>query len=428
MNDESRTKRRPTEGRPIGTRAEESTAQRPCDCQLKYCVLAEAVPSPVFIKDFDGRYVYVNDSAARFLGKAETEIEGTTVFDHFPVETAAEMLTHIRNVRTEKRIVRWDYTLKFNGDRHIFMLTLAPMIGREGEVRGVLGVAHDITQLREANEKLAQSEARVQALLDASPDSMFLVDTEGKVLAHNKELSKRFQRSPGEDLTGKNILELVEPQLAERRLAAAAEVIRTAKPIRQRDQRGGLILDNRIQPVPDGEGRVVQLAVFSRDITDLVKAEEILKEREKSLEAKTKSLSELNIALKVLLEKRSQDREEVEQQIVYSVKHLIEPYLDKLKGTSLDKNQRAYLEILKSNLQDILSPLARSLSSDHYGLTPKELQVAMLVMDGKTTKEIAGLLHASVRSIEFHRANLRKKLGLTNKRSSLRSHLMSISE
>lgn len=71
MNDESKTKRRPTEGQPVGTRAEESTAQRPCECQLKYyCVLAEAVPSPVFIKDLDGRYVYVNESAARFLGKA----------------------------------------------------------------------------------------------------------------------------------------------------------------------------------------------------------------------------------------------------------------------------------------------------------------------------------------------------------------------
>lgn len=430
VKDEGKPKQRRTERQPTGADVAKwkTMAKNMQDCELQSCILAEMVPSPVFINDIEGRYLYVNKSAAQFLGKESREVEGTCIFDYFPPEITARMIDHIREVYAHKKVVHADYVLTFRGDRHFFTLLLSPLFNQDGEVTSVLEIAHDITELKEANEKLAQSEARVQALLDAAPDSMFLIDPQGKLLAHNKALCKRFQRSPGEDLSGKNILDLVEPELAEMRVAFAVEAMRTGKPVWQRDRRGDLILDNRIQPVMDSNGKVNQLAVFSRDITDMVKAEEILREREKSLEAKTRSLSELNIALKVLLDKRSQDREEVEERIVSSVKHLVEPYLEKLAGTQLDKKQKDYLQILKSNLQDILSPLVKTLSSDHYGLTPKEIQVAMLVMDGKTTKEIAELLHTSVRSIEFHRANLRKKLGLKNKPSNLRSSLISISK
>ena len=81
---------------------------------------------------------------------------------------------------------------------------------------------------------------------------------------------------------------------------------------------------------------------------------------------------------------------------------------------------------MKSHLNDIASPLARKLSSDQYRLTPKEMNVAMLIKEGKTTKEIAELMHSSMRSVEFHRENLRKKLDLTNKKSNLRSRLLTI--
>jgi DNA-binding CsgD family transcriptional regulator len=151
-----------------------------------------------------------------------------------------------------------------------------------------------------------------------------------------------------------------------------------------------------------------------------------LQERERKLDAKSKTLEELNVALKVLLEKRTQDKEEVEERVVSNIKLLIEPYLQKLEGSGLTEKQSAYLDILKSHLKDIASPLARKLSSDQYHLTPKEMHVAMLIKEGKTTKEIAELMNSSMRSVEFHRENLRKKLALTNKKSNLRSRLLTM--
>jgi DNA-binding CsgD family transcriptional regulator len=59
-------------------------------------------------------------------------------------------------------------------------------------------------------------------------------------------------------------------------------------------------------------------------------------------------------------------------------------------------------------------------------LTAKEIEIAKLVRDGKTTKEMADMLHSSIRAVEFHRDNIRKKLGLNKSNKNLRSYLLSL--
>ena len=103
------------------------------------------------------------------------------------------------------------------------------------------------------------------------------------------------------------------------------------------------------------------------------------------------------------------------------------PYLEILKRGTLNENQRTYLNILESNLKDIISPFARSLSLKHLNLTHKEMEVANLIKYGRTTKEIADLLNLSTRTIESHRKNVRKKLGIKNNKLNLRTYLSSLS-
>jgi DNA-binding CsgD family transcriptional regulator len=161
-------------------------------------------------------------------------------------------------------------------------------------------------------------------------------------------------------------------------------------------------------------------------IIELKQAEQWLKEREKELEIKSSNLEEANIALKVLLKRRDEDKTELEEKILFNVKELVAPYLEKLKKSGLDESQKAYLSVLGSNLENIVSPFGRSLSFGYLNLTPTEIQVANLVKQGKTTKEIAGLLNASRKTIETHRENIRDKLGIKNKKANLRTHLLSL--
>ncbi len=85
------------------------------------------------------------------------------------------------------------------------------------------------------------------------------------------------------------------------------------------------------------------------------------------------------------------------------------------------------MKVLELSLKDITSPFADRLSSVFLNLTSKETEVARLVKEGKSTKEIAVLLNSTVRAIEFHRDNIRKKLGLNKSDRNLRSFLMSLS-
>ncbi len=82
---------------------------------------------------------------------------------------------------------------------------------------------------------------------------------------------------------------------------------------------------------------------------------------------------------------------------------------------------------MESYLRIVLSQFSRRFRRPYLGLTPRELQIANLIRDGKSTKDIAELLHISPRAIVFHRQNLREKLGLKADRANLRSWLMSLS-
>ena len=151
-----------------------------------------------------------------------------------------------------------------------------------------------------------------------------------------------------------------------------------------------------------------------------------VKERTEELEIKTNSLEEINTAMKVLLKKREEDKEELEDNVLANLKAMIEPYFNKIKNTKMDDQQKVLLNIIESNLKEIISPFANKLSSKYINLTPAEIRVADFVKHGKRTKEIATFLNLSVKTIESHRESIRKKIGIKNKKTNLRSCLLSL--
>jgi ligand-binding sensor protein/DNA-binding CsgD family transcriptional regulator len=151
-----------------------------------------------------------------------------------------------------------------------------------------------------------------------------------------------------------------------------------------------------------------------------------LKESTIELEVEKSNLKEANIALQVLLDKRQEDKKETADNLLTNVKELIAPYLEKIKKTKLDVHQETILSIIESNLNTITSPFARKMSRTYLNLTPVEIKVANLIRHGSNSKEIAELMSLSPRTIYNHRKNIRKKLGIENKETNLRSYLLSI--
>jgi PAS domain S-box-containing protein len=173
-------------------------------------------------------------------------------------------------------------------------------------------------------------------------------------------------------------------------------------------------------------GEVVGVTIMPTDITKQKQAEEELKSRKEALKVRSNQLEDVNRALRVLLKQRDRDRTEVEEKVMANVKELVVPYVEKLRKHASDMKQMAYLNILESNLRNIIAPFTHKLYSKYSSLTPTEIQTAQLIKDGRTTREIAELLSVSTRTVESHRQNIRIKMGLHAKKANLRSHLLSM--
>ena len=103
-------------------------------------------------------------------------------------------------------------------------------------------------------------------------------------------------------------------------------------------------------------------------------------------------------ATELVLVKRALDNREVELKELKTA----------LRAIRLtDTDQIARLDIIESNINNLISGFSARLTSNEYALTPREIQIAALIKDGKTTKEIAEYLSVSTASIDFHRNNIR---------------------
>lgn len=176
-----------------------------------------------------------------------------------------------------------------------------------------------------------------------------------------------------------------------------------------------------------GEGPI-RVVASHEEITALKVTEKALKKSQETLMEQKQSLEEANIAMKVLLKQREQDKLDLEKKVLSNVKDLVLPYVDKLKNARLKPKDRTLVEIVDEHLQDIISPMLQRLSNASLILTPQEMQVAALVKDGRTSQEIADILNVAETTVNFHRKNLRIKFGLRNKRTNLRSYLLSLSQ
>ncbi|HEX7535368.1 MAG TPA: PAS domain S-box protein, partial [Syntrophales bacterium] len=319
----------------------------------------------------------------------------------------------------------------------------------------VLSLLYDITDHKQAEEALREAHRRLDEIIEFLPDATFVVQADGKVIAWNKAIEQMTGVSKAA-MIGKGEYEYALPFYGERRpllidlalledpefekskydiTQRAADTIYAEAYVPKTYGGKGAYLSGSASRLRNSAGNIVGAIESIRDATqrkrtenELAKyregLEQLVAERTQGLEDKKKSLEELNISLKVLLRHREEDKKELEDRFISNVKSLILPYVEKIKSGALDTHQKSCLDIIESNLNEIITPFMRTMR--HYSFTPKELTVASLIKDGKTTKEIAEILGVGTHAIDSHRNRIRKKIGLSTRRSNLQSHLRSL--
>ncbi len=173
-------------------------------------------------------------------------------------------------------------------------------------------------------------------------------------------------------------------------------------------------------PILDVDDDLVGVLEYVRDITYQYKLEKDLNR----IMEQYQSLEKRNAAISQLLAQRKLEREQFEDTITQNFEKVIKPSLDYLKTTT-DVNEVNFVETL---IEEIVYPITKKRSSILDILTTREMRIAYLIKEGKSSREIAKTLVVSKKTIDFHRANIRKKLGLkteTGERTNLMTYLIS---
>jgi len=166
------------------------------------------------------------------------------------------------------------------------------------------------------------------------------------------------------------------------------------------------------------EERLLLNAVVERlgRITERIRAKEMLQIEEKALRNK-------NIAMTEILNQVKSQNREIAGRIQANIDNIVLPILERLEQDLENTSYESNLGLLKQNLQEIASPLYSRLTREFNTLSPKELQVCNMISRGYSSKEIARLEHIAPATVNRHRENIRKKLGLTNKSINLERYL-----
>jgi DNA-binding CsgD family transcriptional regulator/PAS domain-containing protein len=397
----------------------------------------------IWAKDMDNRYLFANRALCDQLLMCQSPEVVVGKNDLYFAErerangqrhTFGEVCENSDEiVKSKQKAMRFVEDGLVRGQYLILDVHKAPLLDESGKMIGTVGCGRDITREREIQKELEKSRVSQELLQETASGfavfRLWLSSKEPKQLkvvfvspsatdiagiTPKKEVDQWFQIHPDD---AKNVRQAFTKGFSSLKFN---QRFRIFHPIRSRWR--------WLQVIATGVGgqtdTYINGVIF--DITEQVKSNEALAAKGRELETRTDSLSEVNTALKVLLKKRDEDRKALEEKVLYNVKSLIQPYLNKMKRSGLNARQSAFLEILESNLNEIVSPLSRKLSYDYLGFTPTEIKVATMVKQGKKAREIARMLGISTRTVEGYRYAIRERLGIKGKKVNLRTYLLAI--
>jgi PAS domain S-box-containing protein len=277
--------------------------------------------------------------------------------------------------------------------------------------------------VEERTNELKKSEEKFRNIFENAQEGIFQSTPDGRLVSANPALASMFGSETPEELI-ELINDIPEQLYADpaQRLELVDILTHTGVvhdfefQIRRND---GVIkfASMNARAVKDERGEILLYEGTIQDITEK-------KQAENALEVERQSLAEANTALKVLLKHREEDRKDLEEKLLANVQQLVMPYVEKLKKSTLDPVQQMSIGFIESNLNEIISPFLRTIQG--FNFTPRQLEVATLVREGRTTKDIARILNMNERAVDIQRFLIRKKLGLNKAKTNLQAYLKSL--
>lgn len=403
---------------------------------VKICSLTNkiinAIPDAIVVVDLDHRIIAINPAFTRQWGYSLEEIKGKSVrilYDRNEKFDCHDSRSY--NFKTEDspgKIHTHHYRRKdgtfFHGETQG-----SPVKDSYGTTIGYIGTTRPTDLIRQQSS-LYKNEALLRLAFENASDAILWADPQKDAISNCNPAAEQLFQIDKKEIIGLPLASFSPPgrkhnlvRLRERPIGCnsmESDIITSVGETIPVRITASVIM---IQEHPT-------IQYIFKNIRKEKEAEQAVKtattDLEKKIRERTTELEETNTALKVLIKKGEKEREEFTQEIMNEITERIEPYLRKLKTTPLTSTQKKHVRKMEQNINDIVSPLNRSLAGSLRNLTPTEIKIAKHIIRGLRTKDIAEAMQLSPSTIDVHRRNIRKKYGINNRKMNLQTALSSI--
>ena len=384
-----------------------------------YCkIILDVTGRPV-----DFMYLDVNEAFEKLTGLKREDVLGRRVTDAIPgiLESHPELFEIYGNVALTGEATAFE--LFFEPLK--IWLSISVYCPHEGHF---VAVFNNITERRQAEEALRESEKQASAAIEAARAFTFNYDIATGKIEWGGAIKEITGYAPIEfaqvDIDG--WVEMIHPDDKDGVLSILQEAIqkkdRATAEYRFRTKKGGYVMLSSISLTEKKDGKAVRLVGILQDITERKQAEEALRETTDELRAEREELSEKNLVLRHILEHIEEERQEYKQQICQDVEQAVIPVLKQLQK-GIEAAHAGDFEGLEANLKAILAKDVDVFRERYAKLTPRELEICDMIKEGLSSKEISESLNLSILTVHKHREDVRKKLGITNKNVNLGTYL-----
>ncbi len=294
---------------------------------------------------------------------------------------------------------------------------------RLGGKEHMLTLARDITEKKKAEKALRESEEKYSKAFQSNPNAITLIDMENKRRVEVNESHYRMTGYKREEIIGTTMDELnmfVDKEKYEENMKGLLKEgsVRDIelKLLTKTGQERFLLYSAEIIEL---KGKKHLLAT-AEDITERKKAEKLLKSYNLELDNQRKALEEKNIALREVLSQVDAEKNKIEEDISTNIEKLLLPIIRKFRMKGMTNK---YSELLEHHLKKMASSFGRKITEKSANLSPKEVEICSMIRGGLTSKDIADLLNVSNQTVDKHRKNIRKKLGISQKDINLTTFL-----
>jgi PAS domain S-box-containing protein len=257
----------------------------------RFKALAENIPDMIVRFDSNLRLLYGNPAVLKRTGLSLESLIGKTAIEYGAQPEAANNWENAaRHVFNTGETVRMELTNYWQGEEKIFDIILVPEKNSSGKSCSIISIARDITEMKKVEESLQENERKLRSVLNATLESVYMFDRDGKVCMSNTTGLERVNKKHESEVIGCHFSEFMSPEVARVRQEKFDEVFNNGYPLEFEDERAGKTYHHNFFPVFRGK-EVIYVVSYSTDITSRKKAEIKLVESEDRFRTIAESLT-----------------------------------------------------------------------------------------------------------------------------------------